>query len=70
MTHLAQDQRERLEDVDSNDEIFDYVHPETGEVFPIRCSRTRYSRISKTKTILSLTILGLIDSVFRVISGE
>lgn len=63
MTHLSQEQRDNLEDVD-NDEIFDYVHPETGEVFQLDALGLAIQESAKNEEFITEHI-SLIDSVFR-----
>lgn len=63
MTHLTQEQRERLEELDTT-EIYDYIHPETGEVFQLDALGLAIRESSKQKEFISDHI-SLIDSVFR-----
>lgn len=63
LTHLTQEQRERLEALDSN-EIFDYIHPETGEVFQLDALGLAIQESAKQEDFITDHI-GLIDSVFR-----
>lgn len=63
MTHLTQEQRERLEALD-NEEVFDYIHPETGEVFQLDALGLAIQESAKQEDFITEHI-GLIDSVFR-----
>lgn len=63
MTHLSQEQREQLETVDK-DEVIDYVHPETGEVFQLDALGLAIQESAKQENFITDHI-GLIDSVFR-----
>ena len=63
MAHLSQEQREKLENA-KTDEIFDYVHPETGEVFQLDALGIAIQESAKQEDFMA-THIGLIDSVFR-----
>ena len=63
MTHLTQEQRERLEGL-NNKEVFDYIHPETGEVFQLDALGLAIQESAKQDDFITDHI-GLIDSVFR-----
>lgn len=63
MTHLSQEERDKLETVD-NDEVVDYIHPETGEVFQLDALGLAIQESAKQEDFITVHI-GLIDSVFR-----
>lgn len=63
LTHLSQQQQAYLQDVDLQ-KVFDYVHPETGEVFQLDALRLAIQTSSKQDDFITEHI-GLIDSVFR-----
>ena len=63
MTHLSQEERDKLENVD-NDAVIDYVHPETGEVFQLDALGLAIQESAKQENFITDHI-GLIDSVFR-----
>ena len=63
LTHLSQQQQAYLQDVDLQ-KVFDYVHPETGEVFQLDALRLAIQASSKQDDFITEHI-GLIDSVFR-----
>ena len=65
LTHLTPEQREALRDRDLR-EVFDYVHPETGEVFQLDNLRLAIRESSKGADFIGENI-GLIDSVFRAL---
>lgn len=65
LTHLSQEQRQSLRDRDLR-EVFDYVHPETGEVFQLDTLRLAIKQSSKGENFVGENI-GLIDSVFRAL---
>ena len=69
-THLSQQQQARLEHVDLQ-EVFDYVHPETGEVFQLDALRLAIQESARRDDFITGHI-GLIDSVFRalLVSGN
>ena len=70
LTHLTQEQQKELQDRDLR-EVFDYVHPETGEVFQLDTLGLAIRESSKSEDFISEHI-GLIDSVFRalLVSGN
>lgn len=63
MTHLSQEQRDKLENTE-NDEVFDHIHQETGEVFQLDALGLAIQESSKQDDFIT-THIGLIDSVFR-----
>ena len=63
LTHLSQRQRDSLEHRDLQ-EVFDYVHPETGEVFQLDALELAIQESAKRDDFITEHI-GLIDSVFR-----
>lgn len=63
LTHLSQQQRANLEDRDLQ-KVFDYVHPETGEVFQLDALGLAIQESAKRNDFITEHI-GLIDSVFR-----
>ena len=63
LTHLSQRQRDSLEHQDLQ-EVFDYVHPETGEVFQLDALELALQESAKRDDFITEHI-GLIDSVFR-----
>lgn len=63
MTHLGQEHREKLEELNS-DEIFDYIHPETGEVLQLDALGLAIQESAKHEDFITEHI-SLIDSVFR-----
>lgn len=63
MTHLSPEQAEKLEDID-NTEVFDHIHPETGEVFQLDTLGLAIQESAKHDDFIS-THIGLIDSIFR-----
>ena len=65
LTHLTPDQQQALEHRDLK-EVFDYVHPETGEVFRIDALGLAIRESSKREDFITGHI-GLIDSVFRAL---
>ena len=65
LTHLSKDQQQALQHRDLR-EIFDYVHPETGEVFQLDTLRLAIQESSKSDEFISDRI-SLIDSVFRAL---
>lgn len=65
LTHLSKDQQEALQHRDLR-EVFDYVHPETGEVFQLDTLRLAIQESSRSDDFISDHI-GLIDSVFRAL---
>ena len=65
LTHLTQDQQKALEDRDLR-EVFDYVHPETGEILELDTLGLAIQESSKNEDFISHHI-GLIDSVFRAL---
>jgi len=60
---LSPEQLEKLEDID-NTEVFDHVHPETGEVFQLDALGLAIQESAKHEDFISVHI-GLIDSIFR-----
>ena len=64
-THLAPQQQANLAGQDLQ-EVFDYVHPETGEVFRLNALRMAIRESAKQTGFISEHI-GLIDSVFRAL---
>ncbi len=65
LTHLSQEQQKALQHRDLR-EVFDYVHPETGEVFQLDTLRLAIKESSKGEDFIGENI-GLIDSVFRAL---
>lgn len=65
LTHLAPDQQQALENRDL-DEEFDYVDPESGEVFQVDTLRLAIRESAKRDDFITGHI-GLIDSVFRAL---
>lgn len=65
LTHLTPEQQQALEQRDLG-EVFDYVHPETGEVFQMDTLRLAIRESSKREDFITGHI-GLIDSVFRAL---
>ena len=65
LTHLSQEQQEALQHRDLR-EVFDYVHPETGEVFKLDTLRLAIKESSEGEDFIGENI-GLIDSVFRAL---
>ncbi len=65
LTHLSPEQREVMQRRDLR-EVFDYVHPETGEVFQLDSLRLAIRESSKGEGFIGENI-GLIDSVFRAL---
>ncbi len=65
LTHLTPEQQQTLEDRNL-DEVFDYVDPETGEVFQVDTLRLAIRESAKREDFISAHI-GLIDSVFRAL---
>ena len=65
LTHLTPDQQRALEHRDLR-EVFDYVHPETGEVFKVDTLGLAIRESSKRDDFITAQI-GLIDSVFRAL---
>lgn len=63
LTHLSPDQQRALEARDLQEE-YDYVHPETGEVFVLDSLGMAIQESSRSEDFISAHI-GLIDSVFR-----
>ncbi len=63
LTHLSQDQQQALASRDLH-EIYDYVHPETGEVIALDALGMAIQESSRSADFISDHI-GLIDSVFR-----
>ncbi len=63
LTHLSPQQRANLEHLDLQ-EVFDYVHPETGEVFRLDALGLAIQESAKQPNFITEHI-GLIDSVFR-----
>ncbi|MDE2748737.1 MAG: hypothetical protein OXI34_07230 [Chloroflexota bacterium] len=65
LTHLTAEQQQTLQQRDLR-EVFDYVHPETGEVFPVDALGLAIRESSKRQDFITGRI-GLIDSVFRAL---
>ncbi len=65
LTHLTEDQQTALEKRDPK-EVFDYVHPETGEILRLDTLGLAIQESSKSEDFISDHI-GLIDSVFRAL---
>ncbi|MCY3866620.1 MAG: hypothetical protein OXG68_14380 [Chloroflexi bacterium] len=65
LTHLTPDQQRALEHRDLR-EVFDFVHPETGEVFRVDALGLAIRESSKREDFITGQI-GLIDSVFRAL---
>lgn len=63
LTHLSQEQHQALENREL-DEVYDYVHPETGEVFVLDALGMAIQESARREDFISDHI-GLIDSVFR-----
>lgn len=63
LTHLSQHQQANLEDRNLQ-EVFDYVHPETGEVFQLDTLGLAIQESARRDDFITEHI-GLIDSVFR-----
>ena len=65
LTHLTPDQRKRLENRDLGEE-FDFVDPETGEVFRMDALGLAIRESAMREDFITAHI-GLIDSVFRAL---
>ena len=65
LTHLTRDQQQALAQRDLK-EVFDYVHPETGEVLQLDTIGMAIKESSQRADFISDHI-GLIDSVFRAL---
>ncbi len=65
LTHLTPEQQRELESRDLR-EVFDYVHPETGEVFQLDALGLAIRESAKRDDFISERI-SLIDSVFRAL---
>ena len=65
LTHLTREQQQALEHRDLS-EVFDYVHPETGEVFQLDTLGLAIQESSRRDDFITVHI-GLIDSVFRAL---
>jgi hypothetical protein len=65
VTHLSPEQQQALEHTDLA-EVFDYVDPETGEVFQMDSLRLAIRESAKREDFITGHI-GLIDSVFRAL---
>ncbi len=65
LTHLPQEQQQALQHRDLY-EVFDYVHPETGEVFQLDTLGLAIKESSQGEDFIGEGI-GLIDSVFRAL---
>ena len=63
LTHLSEEQQKALANRDLQD-VYDYVHPETGEVFALDALGMAIRESSRREDFISDHI-GLIDSVFR-----
>ena len=63
MTHLSPEQQEKLENTD-NDEVFDHINPETGEVLQLDALGLAMQESARQDDFIT-THIGLIDSVFR-----
>ncbi len=65
LTHLSPEQQQALADRDLR-EAFDYVHPQTGEVFQMDTLELAIQESAKRDDFITEHI-GLIDSVFRAL---
>ncbi len=65
LTHLTAEQQHSLNQRDLH-EVFDYVHPETGEVFQLDTIGLAIQEASRRDDFITEHI-GLIDSVFRAL---
>ena len=65
LTHLTPEQQQALEKRDLG-EVFDYVQPETGEVFQMDTLRLAIRESAEREDFITGNI-GLIDSVFRAL---
>ena len=65
LTHLTPEQQQTLAHRNL-DEVFDYVDPETGEVFQVDTLRLAIRESAKREDFITGHI-GLIDSVFRAL---
>ena len=65
LTHLSQEQQQALQQRDLH-EVFDYIHPETGEVFQLDTLGLAIKESSQGEDVIGERI-GLIDSVFRAL---
>lgn len=65
LTHLTTEQQQTLAHRNL-DEVFDYVDPETGEVFQVDTLRLAIRESAKREDFITGHI-GLIDSVFRAL---
>lgn len=65
LTHLTPEQQQALAHRNL-DEVFDYVDPETGEVFQVDTLRLAIRESAKREDFITGHI-GLIDSVFRAL---
>lgn len=63
LTHLSEEQQQALAKRDMQ-ELYDYVHPETGEVFALDALGMAIRESARNEDFISDHI-GLIDSVFR-----
>lgn len=63
LTHLSEEHQKALANRDLQD-VYDYVHPETGEVFALDALGMAIRESSRSEDFISDHI-GLIDSVFR-----
>ena len=68
LTHLTQEQQQALENRDLR-EVFDYVDPQTGEVFQLDALGLAILESSRRDDFITDHI-GLIDSVFRALLLE
>lgn len=64
LTHLTAEQRERFVS-SSEEQIFDYINPETGEVYQLDALGMAIQDAAKEDDFIN-EHLGLVDSVFRV----
>lgn len=65
LTHLSPEQQQALQQRDLH-EVFDYVHPETGEVFQLDTLGLAIRESSQGEDVIGERI-SLIDSVFRAL---
>ena len=65
LTHLSPEQQQALQRRDLH-EVFDYVHPDTGEVFQLDALGLAIKESSLGEDFIGERI-GLIDSVFRAL---
>ncbi len=65
LTHLTQEQQQQLEARDLR-EVFDYVHPESGEVFQLDAIGVAIREAARRDDFIGGK-MALIDSVFRAL---